>query len=39
MHVFLQVKHLCDLTSTLRGANNCLLYNANNLLKVRIMHD
>ena len=38
-HFDLKVKHLCDLTSTLRGANNCLLYNANNLLKVRIMHD
>ena len=31
-HFDLQVGHLCDLTSSLRGANDCLLFNANNLL-------
>ena len=31
-HFDLQVGHLCDLTSSLRGANDCFLFNANNLL-------
>ena len=31
-HFGLKVRHLCDLTATLRQANNCLLFNANNLL-------
>ena len=31
-HFDLQLGHLCDLTSSLRGANDCLLFNANNLL-------
>jgi len=29
----MEAKSLCSLTATLRGANNCMLFNANNLLK------
>jgi hypothetical protein len=35
-HFDLKVDHLCDWTSTLRESNNCLLYNANNLLHASI---
>jgi hypothetical protein len=32
VHFDMKVQHLCDLTASLRGSNNCLLFNANNLL-------
>ena len=33
---FLNAAKLCDLTSTLRESNNCMMYNANNLRKTSI---
>lgn len=38
-HFDLKVRHLCDLTNTLREANNCLLFNANNLLHEALGND
>eukprot|EP01052_Picozoa_sp_SAG31_P034481 SAG31_NODE_4035_length_3645_cov_1.508460_2_plen_982_part_00 len=35
-HFDLPVKHLCDLTATLQKANDCLLFNANNLRRASI---
>jgi hypothetical protein len=38
-HFDLKVQHLCDLTNTLREANNCFLFNANNLLHEALGND